>query len=121
MDLIDLDLDLDLIYPSLTLGPNMAPLFLSIFFICFSNIFSLLWGIWFTLLWGTLGSLYSLFRRVLIYFVILKLCSFYTLCIAAASIYNCRGGGILASFLSSTVAVYLYLPILRIIIKKRTI
>jgi len=41
------------------------------------------------------------------YFVTLELRSFYTLCITAALIYNYRGG-ILASFLSSAVAVRLY-------------
>ena len=83
----------------------------SVFFTYFSNISSLLQGIWFTLLQGTLRSLYSLFRRVLVYFIILKLRSFCTLFITAASIYNYRGG-ILASFLSSTVAIYLYPPII---------
>ena len=81
------------------------------FFTCFSNIFSLLQGCQFVLLWGTLGLLYSLFRRVLIYFIILELHLFYTLYITAALIYSYRGG-ILASFLSSTVAIRLYPPIM---------
>ena len=45
------------------------------------------------------------------YFIILELYSFYTLCIIAALIYSYRGG-ILASFLNSTVAVYLYPPVI---------
>ena len=83
----------------------------STFFTYFSNISSLLQGYQFILLRGALGSLYSLFRRVLIYFIILELHSFYTLYIAAALIYSYRGG-ILASFLSSAIAVRLYPPII---------
>jgi len=45
------------------------------------------------------------------YFITLELRSFYTLYIAAALIYNYRGG-ILTSFLSSAVAVRLYPPIM---------
>ena len=60
----------------------------------FPNISSLLQGYQFFLLQGTLGSLYSLFRRVLIYFITLELRSFYTLYITAALIYNYRGGNI---------------------------
>jgi len=41
----------------------------------------------------------------------LELCSFYTLYITSALIYSYRGG-ILASFLSSAVAVCLYPPII---------
>ena len=81
------------------------------FFTYFSNIFSLLQGYWFVLLWGTLGSLYSLFRRILIYFITLELRLFCALCIIATLIYSCRGG-ILASFLSSAVAVRLYAPVI---------
>ena len=83
----------------------------STFFTCFPNISSLLQGYQFLLLQGTLRSLYSLFRRVLIYFIILELHSFYTLCIASALIYSYRGET-LASFLSSAVAIYLYLPVI---------
>jgi len=43
----------------------------------------------------------------LIYFITLELCLFCALCIAAALIYSYKGG-ILASFLSSAVAVRLY-------------
>ena len=43
--------------------------------------------------------------------MILELRSFYALCIVAALIYSCKGG-ILASFLSSTVAIYLYPPVI---------
>ena len=49
--------------------------------------------------------------------VILKLYLFCALYITAASIYSYRGG-ILASFLSSTVAVYLYPPV---ILQRQTI
>src|SRR6266568_8587201 len=73
--------------------------------------FSLLWGYWFVLLQGALRSLYSLFRRVLIYFITLELYSFYTLYIVSALIYSYRGG-ILASFSSSAVAVRLYPPVI---------
>ena len=83
----------------------------SAFFTCFSNISSLLQGCWFVLLQGALGTLYSLFRRVLIYFIILKLRLFYALYITAALICSYRGG-ILASFSSSAVAVRLYAPII---------
>ena len=83
----------------------------SAFFTCFSNISSLLQGCQFVLLQGALGSLYSLFRRVLIYFITLELRLFYALCITAALIYSCRGG-ILASFSSSAVAVRLYPPVI---------
>jgi hypothetical protein len=41
---------------------------------------------------NTIGSLYSLFRRILIYFIILELRLFYALYIIAASIYSYRGG-----------------------------
>ena len=83
----------------------------STFFTYFSNISSLLQGYQFILLQGALGSLYSLFRRVLIYFITLELRLFYALYITVALIYSYRGG-ILASFLSSTIAVYLYPPII---------
>jgi len=43
--------------------------------------------------------------------MILELRLFYALCIAAALIYSYRGG-ILASFLSSAVAVRLYAPVI---------
>jgi len=49
--------------------------------------------------------------RGLIYFIILELRLFYAFYIIVALIYSYRGG-ILASFLSSTVAVRLYLPII---------
>ena len=58
----------------------------------FTNISSLLQSCWFILLQGTLRSLYSLFRRILIYFITLELRSFYILYIIAASIYSYRGG-----------------------------
>ena len=71
------------------LGPNIA-LFFFCFFLntYFSNISSLLQSYWFILLQGTLRSLYSLFRHVLIYFIILKLRLFYVLYIAVALIYS---------------------------------
>jgi len=47
----------------------------------------------------------------LIYFITLELRLFYALCIAAALICSYRGG-ILASFLSSAVAVRLYPPVI---------
>ena len=77
----------------------------------FAKMSSLLQGYQFILLRGALRSLYSLFRRVLIYFITLELYSFYILYIIVALIYSYRGG-ILASFLSSTVAVRLYPPII---------
>jgi len=45
------------------------------------------------------------------YFITLELRLFYALYIVAASIYSYRGG-ILASFLSSAVAVRLYPPVM---------
>ncbi len=83
----------------------------SAFFTYFSNISSLLQGYQFILIRGALGSLYSLFRRILIYFIILELRLFYALYIIVALIYSYRGG-ILASFLSSAIAVRLYPPII---------
>ena len=80
-------------------------------FTYFAKISSLLQGCWFILLQGALRSLYSLFRYVLMYFITLKLHSFYILYIAIALIYNYRGGT-LASFLSSTVAIRLYPPVI---------
>ena len=76
-----------------------------------SRVSSLLQGYQVLLLQGALGSLYSLFRRNLIYFITLELYSFYALYITIALIYSYRGG-MLAFFLSSTMAVYLYPPIM---------
>ena len=56
-------------------------------------------------------SLYSLFKYILIYFIILELRFFYALYIIVALIYSYRGG-VLASFLSSTIAIRLYPPII---------
>ena len=78
------------------------------FFAYFSNISSLLQGYQFILLQGTLRSLYSLFRRILIYFIILELRLFYALYITVALIYSYRGGNI--GFLLQQCYSYLLIP-----------
>ena len=60
--------------------------FSSTFSTCLAKMSSLLQGYWFVLLRGALGSLHSLFRRALMYFVTLELYSFCVLCIAKRSI-----------------------------------